>query len=280
LLTGYSGTLLLNLFKTNGFAEHLSAIVHINYPATAMEIKRNLFIAAICVFLGCVGTEKPSVPLSAGTTAEASCNECHSFPGSLVCKTDSVYASGKSFSECFTCHLGAISFAGTYDTTTGGMVFHDVMVERNGLTFPSTDSMHGNRAVDPVFAQCTFCHGYPPQTGSHYRHVVVEGRKCFECHFASVASDTIRQQGSGADSLIFFMQREHATPLDSLYVPFMKRDSHIDHSTEVSFRKKFQVPRVPDSMFVWNKADASCSNIQCHSGAANGGASMEHTQWR
>jgi hypothetical protein len=161
------------------------------------------------------------------------------------------------------------------------MLCHDVMSGENGRQFPVTDSLHGSRPVDPVFGQCTFCHGYPPQTGSHVRHVNVEGKKCYECHSASVACTEVIQADPGTgDLLTFLIQREHATPLDSVLIPFMKRETHIDHSVEVSFRKKSQIPRVPDSVFVWDKARASCSNIECHSGAAFGGASAEYSLWK
>jgi predicted CxxxxCH...CXXCH cytochrome family protein len=47
---------------------------------------------------------------------------------------------------------------------------------------------------------------------------------------------------------------------------------------DVVFRKKKELPALPDSMFVWDRTKRSCSNVECHLGAPDG-ASIERTDW-
>jgi predicted CxxxxCH...CXXCH cytochrome family protein len=78
---------------------------------------------------------------------------------------------------------------------------------------------------------------------------------------------------------MYFSEHMKAVP-GGIELPVPQRAHHIDNTVEVAFRKKYQHPLLPDSMFKYNPFDRSCSNIACHSGVANGGASVERSLWK
>jgi predicted CxxxxCH...CXXCH cytochrome family protein len=238
-----------------------------------------VFIALCAQAMNCVKSENPGAPNSIGTSANASCNECHSYPGSILCKTDTfVDAKGIVSTKCSACHGGSIKLDSSFDTASQTFVFHDAMFTTHGKNYPVTDSTHTDGKLTLNFGQCTFCHSYPPNTGDHQRHVIDQGKLCFECHFATIQRDT-GYDSSVSPAVMFFDQHMQTVP-GGLELPVPDPVHHIDNTVEVAFRKKYQRPLLPDSMFNYNPFDKSCSNIACHSGVANGGASVERTLWK
>lgn len=239
-----------------------------------------IVLIVLCALgISCVKSENPDVPKSIGTPAAASCNECHPYPGSILCKTDSVVdTSGIAFTKCSACHAGSIKLDSSFDTVSQAFMYHDAMLARGAKTYPVTDSTHTDGNLTLNFGQCTFCHSYPPNTGDHQRHVVGQGKSCFECHFATIQRDT-GYDSSVSPPAMFFDQYMRTVP-GGVELPVPDRAHHIDNAVEVAFRKKYQRPLLPDSMFNYNPFDKSCSNIACHSGVANGGASVERSLWK
>jgi predicted CxxxxCH...CXXCH cytochrome family protein len=239
--------------------------------------------AVLCAFLaamlGCVGSEQNSKPQpTAISSARASCNECHGFPGADRCKTDSVWTGGAAHTQCYACHLGSIRYDSTYVSAESAYLYYDAQFLRGNNTFPLTDSLHGNGSKTTIFARCTYCHEYPPPKGQHEYHVLFEKKQCYECHFASVMSDTVKpgQMGNGVP---LFWQRSHTVPGGGS-LPFMKSEKHMNGRIDVVFKEKYLSVPIVDSVFRWNPADHSCSNVECHSGTENGGASTERAVWK
>jgi predicted CxxxxCH...CXXCH cytochrome family protein len=228
-------------------------------------------------FMGCVGTEKPANPQAvSGTVATAACDECHSYPGSALCKTDTLLLGHTAYTQCYACHLWSTALDSSYDTAAATYVFHDAVSVQNGKVRPSPGPLHADGSVSLNFAQCAFCHAYQPGTGAHKRHVVKEGKQCYECHFATAISDTQFDTLTGE---MYFYPRMHTVPGGGVR-PLLDRRHHINNSIEVSFRKKYQRPGPPADFFIYNRFDKSCSNVECHSGTENGGASFERTIWK
>jgi predicted CxxxxCH...CXXCH cytochrome family protein len=226
---------------------------------------------------GCVGTEKQENPQAVkSVVATASCNECHSYPGSQFCRTDTLRLGSGVYTQCYACHVGSIEIDSTYDSAFKSYVFHDVMFANNKQLYPRTGPRHTQGFVNLNFAQCTFCHSYPPATGLHKRHVFTEGKQCYECHFATAVSDT---QADSVTGEMYFSPRMRTVPGGG-ELPQLDQKRHIDNSIEVSFRKKYQNPQPAKNSFLYNRSDKNCSNILCHSGTTSGGASVERTIWK
>jgi predicted CxxxxCH...CXXCH cytochrome family protein len=233
---------------------------------------RILAITCCILWLRCIGTEnRPAGPPPSGITA-AACDECHDSPGSSFCRKDSIIAAGTYYSRCYLCHLGSIALDSSADAAT--VIYHDKMLARDGRRFPMTDSLHTNNALSTVYAQCNACHQYPPTDSSHTDHVTLYGKKCYECHFATIGTDTVPDPPAG----VIFLQREHAIPGGGS-VPSVNGCAHISNFVEIGFRKKYEKPVTPDSVFIWNAGAKSCSNIECHSGPP-AGASRELAFWK
>jgi hypothetical protein len=232
-------------------------------------------VAAV-LLSGCVGTEKPANPQAVGrSVAMAACDECHPYPGSPLCKTDTLVIGHTASTQCYACHLWATKLDSSYDTASAAYVFHDAMSVQTGTMRPIPGPLHADGSVSLNFAQCTFCHTYPPSTGAHMRHVEVEAKQCYECHFATAVSDT---QSDTLTGEMYFLPRMHAVPGGGER-PLLDPQHHIKNSIEVSFRKKYQRPQPAAGSYIYNRFDKSCSNIECHAGVANGGASKERTLW-
>ena len=255
-----------------------------DYKSEVM-VKRSFINAAILfvlltIFIGCVGSERDSAPQSTGLyTAQASCNECHAFPGSERCKTDTVWSPDGPRSKCYSCHLGSIRYDSAYIRAENAYLYFDATLLRRANASPATDSLHGNGSITAIFARCTYCHDYPPQIGLHENHVLSEQRQCYECHFASVMSDTGTSDQPGVGLIPVFWQRNHPVP-GGKNLPFMKSEKHMNGQIDVMFAKKYQSFPIVDSVFRWNPVDNSCSNIGCHSGTENGGASTKKCYWK
>ena len=218
---------------------------------------RILVIIGCNLWLYCVGTENRPSP---SNVTVAACDECHAYPGSSFCRKDSVNTAGSYCTRCYLCHLGSIAV----DSSAGpsGMIYRDKMVARDGMRIPVTDSLHTDHALSTVYAQCSACHQYPPADSSHTDHVTNYGKKCYECHFATIKTDTVADPPNG----VIFLQREHDIPGGSS-VPSVNELAHISNFVEIGFRKKYENPATPDSVFCWNAGAKSCSNIGCHTGA-------------
>jgi predicted CxxxxCH...CXXCH cytochrome family protein len=238
-----------------------------------------VIVAGCTLWICCAKSENPVTPESIGTSASASCDECHAYPGSILCKTDTAVDSrGMVFTKCSACHAGSITIDSSFSAASNGSLYHDQMFSANGKNYPHTDSTHADGKKTLKFIQCTFCHSFPPNTGGHKTHVIDQGKSCFECHFATMRHDT-GYDSSVSPADMFFTQYMQTVP-GGFELPVPDQAHHIDNVVEVSFRKKYQRPAVPDSMFAFTPFDKSCSNIACHSGIANGGASVERTLWR
>jgi hypothetical protein len=226
---------------------------------------------------GCIGTDRPAdnvVPIKA---QEASCDECHAFPGTKLCKTDSVGIAGLNYTECYRCHSGAIRVDSSFDAAGNAFIYHDAMQQTAIGRLPRTDSLHTDVDLTLNFTQCSACHSFPPSEGLHSFHVGSEGKKCFECHFQTIESDT-EVFADGTVWETFFVQKMQRV-FGGNELPRVKKIRHINRALDIAFRKKFQDPAMPDSMFRWNPADKSCSNIECHTGPPDG-ASIVRTWWR
>jgi hypothetical protein len=234
-------------------------------------------IATVICLTGCVGTDKQEYPQTIKSlVAAASCNECHSYPGSPLCRTDTLSLGNGVYTQCYACHLGSTEIDSSYDSALNSYVFHDIMLSSNGISYPRTGPRHTQGIVNLNFAQCTFCHSYPPATGLHKWHVINEGKQCYECHFATAMSDTQADTRTGE---MYFSQRMSPVPGGG-ELPQLYPQRHIDNSVEISFRKKYQRPQPSEDSYLYNRFDKSCSNTLCHLGTANGGASVERTIWK
>jgi hypothetical protein len=140
-------------------------------------------------------------------------------------------------------------------------VYFDARFLRGQSDFPVTDGQHADGTINAVFARCTYCHAFPPQRGRHESHVLRRGKQCYECHFGSVASDTL---SSSAGAVPAFRQRGYRVPGGDT-LPSMKPEKHMNGRIDVMFRLKYESAPVVDSVFRWNPADNSCSNVGCHS---------------
>lgn len=136
---------------------------------------------ALATFVCCLKSVDPNGKL----TDPASCSECHKYPGSDNCKANTVLVNNVPMTSCSFCHMGSIKLDSSYDKN-GFKIFHDRMLKVNDTYIPLTDTSHTNARKDVMYGQCTMCHGYPPATGKHEKHVLDNQKKCFECHLNTV----------------------------------------------------------------------------------------------
>jgi hypothetical protein len=61
------------------------------------------------------------------------------------------------------------------------------------------DGWSGGGDTDEVMPTCDACHGLPPSTGEHARHVNGMGIHCANCHDATVAEDGTIRSGAPHD---------------------------------------------------------------------------------
>ncbi len=247
------------------------------------QIRSILFRAAVCAVIpaslfltaGCSTVLNPPAPQSADPAADvaASCDECHTFPGSILCRTDTVELADGAATQCFTCHSGAIRVDSTFDSDEHVTIFHDRMLQgRNGRS-PATGPSHADGSLALDFTQCSSCHSSPPASFGHRVHEE-QGIECYQCHFSSIHCDTVI-----TDEELYFQQHYRmVTGGDSVPVP----DSylHMNATVEVSFAQNYELPFHHDTLFAFNRATGTCTNIQCHAGVEWGGAPIERTSWR
>ena len=213
---------------------------------------------------GCIKSFEES---DSATPRPASCDECHTFPGSDYCRTDTMTSSGKMVTSCVLCHMGAIKSDSTVDTiqidTTDTIitVYHDLMNSFMGGFYTATDSLHTDNTTDVNFGQCTKCHGYPPNKDGHKYHVTDKKKKCTDCHLFSIKCSTYVL----LDKTIYVPRKHKGFGKDSLFTPDPNR--HLNGiSGEIAFKQKEENINNPDfdTLFTWDPQERSCSNIRCH----------------
>lgn len=210
-------------------------------------------------------------------TASAACNECHTYPGSNMCKLDTVVVNGKSATQCFGCHKNSVIFdSSKLNDTSNSYVYYDKMFLQNGKSFPKTGPHHADHALSLEYSQCTACHSNPPNSGAHLRHME-EGKQCVECHFQSVKSELIVDEVNPAFN---YTDQVHQRAPGGALLPVPIADFHMNKRVDVAFMRNYDSPKIA-TPFTYNKFDNSCSNIECHSDdIANGGALKAKSYWK
>ena len=225
-------------------------------------MKRFLFLAIIVILIkltqfGCIKSFEES---ESAAPRPASCNECHTVPGSNYCRSDTMNVSGKTVTSCVLCHMGAVKLDSTVTTVqidtvdTTITVYHDLMLSFMGNFYTATDSLHTNDSVNVNFGQCNLCHGYPPNKDGHELHVIDKKKKCSDCHLFSIQHDTtytpLEQKGLGVESVFIPDPKKHLNGI----------------SGDIAFKQKIQNAGNPgyDTLFIWDPTEISCSNIRCH----------------
>lgn len=240
-------------------------------------MRRTLSIIAIVLILtafntGCIKSFEES---ESASPRPASCDECHTFPGSDYCRNDIITADGitgstqdgNSATSCVLCHRGAIKLDSsvTTDTTSDTIpvtitVYHDLMLNSKGDLHIAMDSLHTDGKVDVNFGQCTKCHGYPPNKDGHNYHVQLK-KGCYDCHLFSIQCST---QVIG-ENKVYYPIKPKMLGGDSLPLP--DPGKHLNGiSGDVAFKAKIQNLTEPgyDTLYLWDPTQRSCSNIQCH----------------
>ena len=231
---------------------------------------RILSIIAISLILttfnfGCIKSFEES---DSAAPRPASCDECHTVPGSNYCRTDTMTVSGKTVTSCVLCHMGAIKSDSTVDTVeidtvdTIITVYHDLMIGFMGKFYTATGSLHTNDSVDINFGQCTKCHGYPPNKDGHEHHVIGKKKKCTDCHLFSIQCSTYIL----LDKTIYVPKMQKGLGPDSLFIPDPSK--HLNFiSGDIAFKQKEENANNPDydTSFIWDPKERSCSNMSgCH----------------
>lgn len=197
----------------------------------------------------------------------ASCNECHTVPGSNYCRSDTMNVSGKTVTSCVLCHMGGVKLDSTVTTVqidtldTTITVYHDLMLSFMGNFYTATDSLHTNDAIDVNFGQCTKCHGYPPNKDGHELHVIDKKKKCTDCHLFSIQCSTYIL----LDKTIYVPRKHKGLGKDSLLTP--DPNKHLNGmSGDIAFKQKEENKNNPDydTLFIWDPKERSCSNVRCH----------------
>ena len=222
---------------------------------------------------GCMTLQNPLAPQSVNSSSMANCDECHPFPGSRLCRTDSVVSPIGAATECSACHSGSVQIDSMFTMATYTAIYHDLMLPGRDGPIPATGPSHADGSLTLDFTRCTTCHSYPPSSFGHQIHEE-QGVECYQCHFLSIECDT-ETTGGG---LYFFQHYRKVVGGDSLPVP--DSHNHINNIVDVSFKKNFQRPYEYEFLFGFDRTTGICTNIQCHSGAEWGGASIERTPWR
>lgn len=224
---------------------------------------------------GCIKSFEES---DSATPRPASCDECHTFPGSQYCKTDTIAVNSYTATSCVLCHMGAIKLDSivTIDTTDSIpdtiTVFYDQMLEYLAyLPSPpimpifsyitATDSLHTNDKVDINFGQCTKCHGYPPNKDGHELHVIDKKKKCTDCHLFSITCSTYVL----LDKTIYVPRKHKGLGKDSLFTP--DPNKHLNGiSGDIAFKQKEENANNPDydTLYIWDPTERSCTNSRCH----------------
>lgn len=214
---------------------------------------------------GCIKSFEES---DSATPRPASCDECHTFPGSNYCRTDTMTTSGKVVTSCVLCHLGSIKSDSTVDTvqidtTTDTIitVYHDLMNSFMGDFYTSIDSLHTNNKIDVNFGQCYKCHGYPPNKDGHKHHVIDKKKKCTDCHLFSIQCSTYTL----LDKTIYVPKKHKGLGKDSLFTP--DPDKHLNGiSGDIAFKQKEENANDPDydTLYIWDPTERSCTNSRCH----------------
>ncbi len=230
------------------------------------------------------------------------CAMCHTVP-SPKCQWDSLLPMSKSFAgNCFACHAGAVqkdsALVATYiqrpsntlvTTRRAAWLVHDEFSFNGADTFSLIDSLHRNGQADfrmesVQLGRCNSCHDYKPMAGLHSLHVSRNSsgdiRQCIECHFQTVAYD------SAIDSTQFgprvrYGQTVFLTP-DGDTLPLVNTAHHMNGAKDVSFYNRFINAATPghDTMFAWNAAEKSCSNVDCHGGGDPSSSLYKKTYWK
>lgn len=240
-----------------------------------------IFLSAIFILTGCDRTNIWET--GPGAQNIARCDQCHTYPGSSLCKTDTVDVQGVRATQCFKCHNGSVNIDSSWNASSNGFMYHDKMINNNEDFIQSTGPQHANGKRSLNFSQCTQCHSYPPSSGMHKVHVIDNNKKCLDCHFKTVKYDTITTGNETYQHQLSFRAPggEMLPILDTLY--------HLNKKIDVVFKKNNDFERkaeisgndttYPYPLFRYNPLDKSCSSIECHSGTENGGASIEHSMW-
>jgi predicted CxxxxCH...CXXCH cytochrome family protein len=234
-------------------------------------------IAAGTLLLTLMGCGSMSNNNPQSTRNATACNSCHNFPGSAICQKNVVSVNGIDRTHCSDCHLGSIALDSA--SVNGTLQRFDAMLQGDSA-YPRTAARHTNGRLDVEFGQCYRCHSSPPAdqpnamlpagvtlTGDHAWHVGQQSRQCIECHFSSIAS-TKTYSVDGPETTVVFQQKT-ATALDGSTIPVVDSIHHLNKSVDVVFKRKNQyLPPRPgtDTLFVWNAAERSCSNVTCHGG--------------
>jgi predicted CxxxxCH...CXXCH cytochrome family protein len=211
------------------------------------------------------------------------CDKCHTYPGSILCKTDTVQVHGIQATQCFKCHNDAVNVDSSWDEASKTFVYHDKMISNNGSFIQSTGPQHANGKKTMNFSQCTQCHSFPPSSGKHSVHVIDNGKECLDCHFGTVKYDTA---GEGTER--YLRQLAIKVP-GGASLPLLDSLHHINNKIDVIFEKNSDFERkaeitgndtiYPYPLFRFNPNDKSCSSIECHSGTEFGGAPIDRSIW-
>jgi hypothetical protein len=141
------------------------------------------------------------------------------------------------------------------------------MATQDGQRFAMTDSLHTNGKLDVNLTNCNLCHSYPPGTPGHINHVLERSVRCSECHYATIAEDSLLIQGPLFEEVQFFMRRRAVPGGDS--VPRPNPSTHRDGKRTIAFRNNVREPVRAENNppFSWDASSRSCSNISCHLGS-------------
>jgi hypothetical protein len=213
---------------------------------------------------GCLPTEKNPTAVA----QRASCTECHPTL-SPECRVDTLYATadrGMAHSACYRCHEGSVHLDSSRSAVSDTTIYHDAMVSQDNVLYTRTDSLHANGTLDVNLTNCNLCHSYPPGTKGHLNHVMDQNLRCSECHYATIAEDSLIIQGPLFEDVKFFMRRRAVPGGDSVPVP--NPITHRDGKRTIVFRTNVREPARAEGPrpFSWDASSRSCSNIRCHVG--------------
>jgi predicted CxxxxCH...CXXCH cytochrome family protein len=224
---------------------------------------------------GCIKTQREN---PAANCKASACNECHTFPGASSCQINPMTVNGAVRTRCVECHGGSIALDSAIVNDT--MVRFDAMMPAGDALYPRTSALHANGTVDLTIGQCIRCHANPPtdfalpvlrlpdsatRIAGHDYHCRVRQRECLECHFTSIAYDKSFDI-TGADTMVNFQQKTFFG-LSGDLLPAVDPRHHHDKTIDVVFKRKYQeLPPPPgnDTLFLWNAATRTCSNVSCH----------------
>jgi len=233
------------------------------------------FTAAFFLFCN-IGNKQLDNPITAGSAA--GCNECHLYPGTVMCQQNSFTVNGLPRTACIECHSGSITMDSVImDSTRIGF---DAQILTRDTVWPAPGPLHTNGTVDLVYSQCIHCHSLVPQDtknpagivsgnaiSGHKAHIIDYSNKCIECHFGTV-SYTTSSRFIDPETLVTFRD-SLMTGFDGSKIPAVKAQTHRNGRIEVAFTGIYErIPPRPgtDTLYKWNDVEKSCSNIRCHGG--------------